>query len=102
MGIKLNIFTLAVYATMRNLAKKEALVEAAGCTLGRTLEIKQLDVCDENSIKACVKSLPRVDILSKIIRCTSYKRKCFIAIFNCFGALNNIISINKMLCCILK
>ncbi|KAK9973236.1 hypothetical protein ABG768_023977 [Culter alburnus] len=52
-----------VYATMRNLAKKEALVEAAGCTLGRTLEIKQLDVCDENSIKACVKSLPRVDIL---------------------------------------
>uniref|UniRef100_A0A4W6CWR6 Retinol dehydrogenase n=1 Tax=Lates calcarifer TaxID=8187 RepID=A0A4W6CWR6_LATCA len=40
-----------VYATMRNLSKGEALVEAAGRTLGRTLEIKQLDVCDENSIK---------------------------------------------------
>ncbi|XP_059415402.1 retinol dehydrogenase 8-like [Carassius carassius] len=54
-----------VYATMRNLAKSEALVEAAGRTLGRTLEIKQLDVCDENSIKACVDNLPmrRVDIL---------------------------------------
>ncbi|XP_043098480.1 retinol dehydrogenase 8 [Puntigrus tetrazona] len=54
-----------VYATMRNLAKREALEEAAGRTLGSTLEIKQLDVCDENSIKACVDSLPmrRVDIL---------------------------------------
>lgn len=83
MEIKLNILTLAVYATMRNLDKKEALEEATGCFLGRTLEIKQLDVCDENSIKACVNSLPRVDILSKIIRCTSYKRKCFIGIFHC-------------------
>lgn len=56
-----------VYATMRNLSKGEALVEAAGRTLGRTLEIKQLDVCDEESIKTCVDSLPerRVDILSK-------------------------------------
>lgn len=69
MEVKLNVLTLAVYATMRNLAKGEALVEAAGRTLGRTLVIKQLDVCDENSIKACVNSLPmrRVDILSKIL-----------------------------------
>ncbi|KAM4549415.1 retinol dehydrogenase 8 isoform 1-T1 [Odontesthes bonariensis] len=54
-----------VYATMRNLSKGEALIEAAGRTLGRTLEIKLLDVCDEDSIKACVDSLPdrRVDIL---------------------------------------
>ncbi|XP_059353802.1 retinol dehydrogenase 8-like [Carassius carassius] len=54
-----------VYATMRNLAKRGALEKAAGCTLGSTLEIKQLDVCDENSIKACLDSLPmrRVDIL---------------------------------------
>ncbi|KAJ7395301.1 Retinol dehydrogenase 8 [Pitangus sulphuratus] len=43
-----------VYATMRNLAKKEPLEEAAGRRLGKTLEIKQLDVCDEQSIKACV------------------------------------------------
>ncbi|XP_041647929.1 retinol dehydrogenase 8-like [Cheilinus undulatus] len=54
-----------VYATMRNLTKAEALVEEAGRTLGKTLEIKQLDVCDEDSIKTCVDSLPerRVDIL---------------------------------------
>ncbi|KAL2090021.1 hypothetical protein ACEWY4_014709 [Coilia grayii] len=54
-----------VYATMRKLSNGEALVEAAGKALGRTLEIKQLDVCDEESIKACVESLPqrRVDIL---------------------------------------
>lgn len=53
---------------MRNLKRSEALVEAAGRTLGRTLEIKQLDVCDEDSIKACVDSLPqrRVDILSTL------------------------------------
>lgn len=53
---------------MRNLKRSEALVEAAGRTLGRTLEIKQLDVCDEDSIKACVDSLPqrRVDILSML------------------------------------
>lgn len=67
MKVKLNVSALAVYATMRNLAKREALEEAAGRTLGSTLEIKQLDVCDENSIKACVDSLPmrRVDILSE-------------------------------------
>ncbi|XP_072539072.1 retinol dehydrogenase 8 [Salminus brasiliensis] len=54
-----------VYATMRNLAKQEPLVEAAGRTLGQTLEIRQLDVCDEKSIKDCVDGLPdrRVDIL---------------------------------------
>ncbi|XP_020354970.1 retinol dehydrogenase 8 [Oncorhynchus kisutch] len=54
-----------VYATMRNLGKAEALVEAAGRTLGRTLVIKQLDVCNEDSIKACVASLPdgKLDIL---------------------------------------
>lgn len=67
LNIKLTVFPLAVYATMRNTAKAEALVEAAGQTLGRTLEIKQLDVCDENSIRACVDSLPmrKIDILSK-------------------------------------
>lgn len=61
------VVLVVVYATMRNVSKGEALVEAAGRALGRTLEIKQLDVCDEDSIKACVDSLPerRVDILSK-------------------------------------
>ncbi|KFV62462.1 Retinol dehydrogenase 8, partial [Dryobates pubescens] len=54
-----------VYATMRNLAKKEPLEEAAGGRLGKTLEIKQLDVCDEQSIKTCVNSIPdrRIDVL---------------------------------------
>ncbi|NXU72586.1 RDH8 dehydrogenase, partial [Oreotrochilus melanogaster] len=54
-----------VYATMRNLAKKEPLEEAVGRRLGKTLEIKQLDVCDEQSIKTCVNSIPdrRIDVL---------------------------------------
>ncbi|NXE45320.1 RDH8 dehydrogenase, partial [Casuarius casuarius] len=54
-----------VYATMRNLAKKAALEEAVGGRLGKTLEVKQLDVCDEQSIKTCVNSIPdrRIDVL---------------------------------------
>ncbi|KFW80974.1 Retinol dehydrogenase 8, partial [Manacus vitellinus] len=38
---------------------------AAGPALGRTLEIKQLDVCDEGSIRACLDSIPgrHVDVL---------------------------------------
>ncbi|XP_006021923.1 retinol dehydrogenase 8-like [Alligator sinensis] len=54
-----------VYATMRNLSKKEKLEKAANNILGKTLEIKQLDVCDEESIKTCVNNIPerRIDIL---------------------------------------
>ncbi|XP_053309966.1 retinol dehydrogenase 8-like [Spea bombifrons] len=54
-----------VIATMRNLAKRGALEEAAGAALNRTLEIKELDVCSESSIRKCVDSVPdrRVDIL---------------------------------------
>ncbi|MBN3312934.1 RDH8 dehydrogenase, partial [Atractosteus spatula] len=47
-----------VVATMRNLERRGPLEEAAGEELGRTLEIKQLDVCDAASIHACVESLP--------------------------------------------
>ncbi|XP_053102660.1 retinol dehydrogenase 8-like [Hemicordylus capensis] len=53
-----------VYATMRDLAKKDKLAEAAGSTMRNTLEIKQLDVCNEESIKKCISSIPgRIDIL---------------------------------------
>ncbi|XP_063281520.1 retinol dehydrogenase 8-like [Pelobates fuscus] len=54
-----------VFATMRNLAKRSALEEAAGDALNRTLEIKELDVCSEHSIRKCVDTIPdrRVDIL---------------------------------------
>ncbi|XP_043940801.1 retinol dehydrogenase 8-like isoform X2 [Protopterus annectens] len=54
-----------VYATMRNLSKKDQLEEAAGSTLGDTLEIKQLDVCSEESVKDCVNNIPnrKIDVL---------------------------------------
>ncbi|KAM9326116.1 retinol dehydrogenase 8-like [Gastrophryne carolinensis] len=54
-----------VYATMRNLGKQDDLLNAAEGYIGKTLEIKQLDVCSEESIKDCVNSIPdrRVDIL---------------------------------------
>ncbi|XP_042360745.1 retinol dehydrogenase 8 [Plectropomus leopardus] len=54
-----------VVATMRDLGKRGPLEKAAGDSLNKTLEIKQLDACCEASIKECVNSLPdrRVDIL---------------------------------------
>ncbi|GAA6218137.1 retinol dehydrogenase 8-like [Lates japonicus] len=54
-----------VVATMRDLGKRGALEKAAGGSLNKTLEIKQLDACCEASIRECVNSLPdrRVDIL---------------------------------------
>ncbi|XP_037647098.1 retinol dehydrogenase 8 isoform X1 [Sebastes umbrosus] len=54
-----------VVATMRDLGKRGPLEEAAGDSLNKTLEIKQLDACCEASIRECVNSLPdrRVDVL---------------------------------------
>lgn len=55
----------AVVATMRDLKKRGPLEKAAGDSLNKTLEIKQLDACCEASIRECVNSLPdrRVDVL---------------------------------------
>ncbi|XP_041063768.1 retinol dehydrogenase 8 [Carcharodon carcharias] len=54
-----------VYATMRNLDKKGDLLDTAGNALGKTLEIKALDVCCEKSIQECIDSIPnrKIDIL---------------------------------------
>lgn len=52
---------------MRDVEKRAALETAAGDALGRSLEIQQLDVCSEDSIRECVNSLPdrRLDILGE-------------------------------------
>ncbi|KAK5856134.1 hypothetical protein PBY51_007752 [Eleginops maclovinus] len=54
-----------VVATMRDLGKRGPLEKAAGDSLNKTLEIKQLNACCESSIRECVDSLPdrRVDVL---------------------------------------
>ncbi|XP_076607706.1 retinol dehydrogenase 8 [Chaetodon auriga] len=54
-----------VVATMRDLTKRGPLEKAAGDSLNKTLEIKELDACCEASIRECVDSLPdrRVDVL---------------------------------------
>ncbi|XP_030263151.1 retinol dehydrogenase 8 isoform X1 [Sparus aurata] len=54
-----------VVATMRDLRKRGPLEKAAGDSLNKTLEIKELDACCEESIRECVNSLPdrRVDVL---------------------------------------
>lgn len=63
----------SVIATVRNMSRSGALVEAAGSALGRTLEVKQLDVCDEASIRSCLDSIPgrRVDVLGEPHLCVA-------------------------------
>ncbi|KAJ8283581.1 hypothetical protein COCON_G00024310 [Conger conger] len=54
-----------VVATMRDLRKKDKLVEAAGEAYGKTLTLQTLDVCSQESVKQCVDSLKdrHVDVL---------------------------------------
>ena len=58
-----------VFATMRNLAKKEQLEKAAGAALDKTLFIRELDVTKEDAIINFTDKITRedggVDILSK-------------------------------------
>lgn len=58
-----------VYASMRNLSKKEALEEAAQGVLGDLLTIIQLDVCSDQSVNDAVdevmKKEGRIDVLGK-------------------------------------
>jgi len=56
-----------VYATMRNLSKKDALVKAAGSLLDKNLFIRELDVCNSASVDAAVKKIlkdeGKIDVL---------------------------------------
>ena len=58
-----------VFATMRNLAKKEQLEKAAGAALDKTLFIREFDVTKEDAIVNIIDQITRddggVDILSK-------------------------------------
>ncbi|XP_059495993.1 retinol dehydrogenase 8-like isoform X2 [Stegostoma tigrinum] len=57
-----------VIATMRNLNRKGQLEAAAGETLNKTLHIRQLDVCSDESVAECLNSIQDkgVDILGVI------------------------------------
>ncbi|XP_031431609.1 retinol dehydrogenase 8a isoform X2 [Clupea harengus] len=50
---------------MRDLKKKDKLVEAAGDAYGQTLTLQPLDVCSDESVKQCVNSVKdrHIDIL---------------------------------------
>jgi len=56
-----------VYATLRNLAKKEQLEEEGKDCLGDTLIIKQMDVCSDESVEKAVKEVldaeGKIDVL---------------------------------------
>uniref|UniRef100_A0A667WJ52 Retinol dehydrogenase n=1 Tax=Myripristis murdjan TaxID=586833 RepID=A0A667WJ52_9TELE len=54
-----------VIATMRDLKRKDKLVEAAGDAYGKTLSLAVLDVCSDESVKQCIDGIKdrHVDIL---------------------------------------
>ncbi|TKS92098.1 Retinol dehydrogenase 8 [Collichthys lucidus] len=54
-----------VIATMRDLKKKDKLVEAAGDAYGKTLTLLPLDVCSDESVKQCINNVKdrHIDIL---------------------------------------
>ncbi|KAG7317292.1 hypothetical protein KOW79_019590 [Hemibagrus wyckioides] len=54
-----------VIATMRDLKKKEKLVQAAGDALGNTLTLQALDVCSDDSVRQCISAVKdrHIDIL---------------------------------------
>ncbi|XP_029007415.1 retinol dehydrogenase 8-like isoform X2 [Betta splendens] len=54
-----------VIATMRDLQRKDKLLEAAGDAYGKTLSLAVLDVCSDESVKQCISGIKdrHVDIL---------------------------------------
>uniref|UniRef100_A0A1A7X9S2 Retinol dehydrogenase 8b n=2 Tax=Iconisemion striatum TaxID=60296 RepID=A0A1A7X9S2_9TELE len=54
-----------VIATMRDLKRKDKLVQAAGDTYGKTLSLAVLDVCSDESVKQCIDGIKdrHVDVL---------------------------------------
>lgn len=54
---------------MRDLKKKDKLVEAAGDAYGKTLMLLPLDVCSDQSVKQCISSVKdrHIDILSELL-----------------------------------
>lgn len=52
---------------MRDLKKKNKLVEAAGDTFGKNLMLLPLDVCSDESVKQCINNVKdrHIDILSE-------------------------------------
>lgn len=62
-----SVTCLEVIATMRNLKKKDQLVEAAGDVYGKTLTLLALDVCSDDSVRQCVDSVKdrHIDVLSE-------------------------------------
>lgn len=58
-----------VIATMRDLKRKDKLLEAAGDTYEKTLYLAVLDVCSDESVKQCINGIKdrHVDVLSESI-----------------------------------
>lgn len=52
---------------MRDLKKKDRLVEAAGDAYGKTLTLLPLDVCSDDSVRQCIDSVKdrHIDVLSE-------------------------------------
>lgn len=71
---------------MRDLKKKDKLVEAAGDAYGKTLTLLPLDVCSDESVKQCINSVKErhVDILSEWSMCESRPLIPFLSLNYCY------------------
>ncbi|XP_078497532.1 17-beta-hydroxysteroid dehydrogenase type 1 isoform X1 [Lissotriton helveticus] len=89
-----------VYATMRNLSKKQRLLECVRDCHSSTLEILQMDVADQQSVLAAVGKIKeqRVDVLvcnagvglMGPLECHSYQTMKMIFDVNLFGTISTI------------
>ncbi|XP_048044743.1 retinol dehydrogenase 8a isoform X3 [Megalobrama amblycephala] len=64
-GLNENSLIMTLIATMRDLKKKDRLVEAAGDAYGKTLTLLPLDVCSDDSVRQCIDSVKdrHIDVL---------------------------------------
>lgn len=70
---KLHSSGFTVIATMRDLKRKDKLLEAAGDAYEKTLSLAVLDVCSDESVKRCIDGIKdrHVDVLSESVTCLS-------------------------------
>lgn len=64
---------------MRDLKRKDKLVEAAGDAYGKTLSLAVLDVCNDDSVKQCINGIKdrHVDVLSEWKSSLSWTMHCY-------------------------
>lgn len=94
-----------VIATMRDLKRKDKLVEAAGDAYGKTLSLAVLDVCNDDSVKQCINGIKdrHVDVLSEWKSSLSWTMHCYtVPKWYWFQNLSIVFFVSFLLCCVVN